>query len=147
MTSEISCFRRSNFPTRIFSSSTERGEQVKCAVPRVQTLLLAPRLSLLTPFLLISVPRRCRRAMPSQSDNGAGTTTIRATPRRTANGGGARGGVMSSGVANNAKTDAAVFRILFSLPVHRPRRLPSFLPVCLATHLFQRSSFVLARKP
>ena len=33
-----------------------------------------------------SVPRRSRRAMPSRSDASAGATTVRATPRRTAEG-------------------------------------------------------------
>ena len=56
-----------------------------------------------------------------------------------------RGGVVSSGVANNTKADAVVFQNSFSPRAHRLRRLPSFLPFCLATRLSQCSSSALFR--
>ena len=73
MQPEVSCFRRSNFSPRttgVFSTSTERGEQVKYQAPNTQrrrrpcSLLLAPCSTLITPHALLlplcsSVVRRC----------------------------------------------------------------------------------------
>ena len=57
------------------------------------------------------------------------------------------GGLCSRAPLILTKAGAAVLQISFLPLAHRPRRLPSFSPFCLATRLSQRSPSALARKP